>query len=376
MRNSIALLTKSRAVLVALVAAVALALVGTTYGYAQLGNEITLSLDGETKTIKSSGDTVADVLADEDIQVGEHDIVAPGLDEEVTDGTRISVRFGRELTLTVDGETETHWVNSTTIEQALAEIGQGYRGADLSASRGATIERGGMTLEVTTPKDVTVTVGTNDTVERPVAGTTVADVLEKLGVTVGEDDLVSPKLTDEVTDGTKITVTRVTFKTESVTGETVKHGTTKKNDSSLYKGESRTEKAGVNGTRDVTYKREYRNGELHETTVVNAKVTKQPVDAVVRVGTKAKPAPKADYSGGDTVWDQLAKCESGGNWAINTGNGYYGGLQFSASTWRSVGGTGLPHQHSREEQIKRGKILQQRAGWGQWPACTRKLGLR
>ena len=76
------------------------------------------------------------------------------------------------------------------------------------------------------------------------------------------------------------------------------------------------------------------------------------------------------------VWDRLAKCESGGNWKINTGNGYYGGLQFSAGTWRSVGGSGLPHQHSREEQIKRGKILQQRAGWGQWPSCTRKLGLR
>ena len=79
---------------------------------------------------------------------------------------------------------------------------------------------------------------------------------------------------------------------------------------------------------------------------------------------------------GNTVWDSLAQCESGGNWAINTGNGYYGGLQFSASTWHSVGGTGLPHQHSREEQIRRGQILQSRAGWGQWPHCSAQLGLR
>lgn len=76
------------------------------------------------------------------------------------------------------------------------------------------------------------------------------------------------------------------------------------------------------------------------------------------------------------VWDSLARCESGGNWAINTGNGYYGGLQFTASTWKSVGGSGLPHQASREEQIMRGQILQARSGWGQWPACTKKLGLR
>lgn len=77
-----------------------------------------------------------------------------------------------------------------------------------------------------------------------------------------------------------------------------------------------------------------------------------------------------------SVWDRLAQCESGGNWQINTGNGYYGGLQFLPSTWRAVGGTGLPHQHSREEQIKRAEILLERAGWGQWPACTAKLGLR
>lgn len=75
-------------------------------------------------------------------------------------------------------------------------------------------------------------------------------------------------------------------------------------------------------------------------------------------------------------WDALAQCESGGNWQANTGNGYYGGLQFLPSTWRSVGGTGLPHEASREEQVARGQALQARSGWGQWPACARKLGLR
>jgi resuscitation-promoting factor RpfA len=74
-------------------------------------------------------------------------------------------------------------------------------------------------------------------------------------------------------------------------------------------------------------------------------------------------------------FDRLAQCESGGRWNINTGNGYYGGLQFSAATWRSVGYGGLPHQHSREVQIQAGQKLQARSGWGQWPACARKLGL-
>jgi hypothetical protein len=75
------------------------------------------------------------------------------------------------------------------------------------------------------------------------------------------------------------------------------------------------------------------------------------------------------------TWDALAECESGGNWAANTGNGYYGGLQFSAGTWESVGGTGLPHEHPRETQIHFGQILQARSGWGQWPHCSAELGL-
>jgi Transglycosylase-like domain len=88
-----------------------------------------------------------------------------------------------------------------------------------------------------------------------------------------------------------------------------------------------------------------------------------------------EPEEEAPPVAGDSVWDQLAECESGGNWAANTGNGYYGGIQFSLPTWESVGGSGYPHEHSREEQIKRGKILQERSGWGQWPHCAAELGL-
>lgn len=88
-----------------------------------------------------------------------------------------------------------------------------------------------------------------------------------------------------------------------------------------------------------------------------------------------EPEEEAPPVAGDSVWDQLAECESGGNWSANTGNGYYGGIQFSLPTWQSVGGSGYPHEHSREEQIKRGKILQERSGWGQWPHCAAELGL-
>lgn len=76
------------------------------------------------------------------------------------------------------------------------------------------------------------------------------------------------------------------------------------------------------------------------------------------------------------VWDDLAKCESSGNWSINTGNGYYGGLQFTLSSWRAVGGTGYPHENSRAEQIKRAEMLLEIQGWRAWPTCSSRLGLR
>ena len=76
------------------------------------------------------------------------------------------------------------------------------------------------------------------------------------------------------------------------------------------------------------------------------------------------------------AWDRLAQCESGGNWAANTGNGYYGGIQFSLGSWQAVGGTGRPDQASRETQIAMGQRLWNQGGWSHWPACTAKLGYR
>lgn len=80
------------------------------------------------------------------------------------------------------------------------------------------------------------------------------------------------------------------------------------------------------------------------------------------------------------TWIAVARCESGyggePNWNLNTGNGFYGGLQFAISSWQWVGGTGYPHQASKDEQIHRANLLWQRQGWNAWPACSRKLGLR
>jgi LysM repeat protein len=79
---------------------------------------------------------------------------------------------------------------------------------------------------------------------------------------------------------------------------------------------------------------------------------------------------------GGGVWDRLAQCESGGNWGINTGNGYSGGLQFSPGTWAANGGSGSAHNASRAEQIRVAERVRASQGWGAWPACSSRLGLR
>ena len=97
-----------------------------------------------------------------------------------------------------------------------------------------------------------------------------------------------------------------------------------------------------------------------------------------RAAAKSEPAPaKKTYAEpAPGVWDRLAQCESGGDWSINTGNGFYGGLQFTLSSWRAVGGSGMPNHASRAEQIMRGQRLQAMQGWGAWPVCSRKIGVR
>ncbi len=167
---------------------------------------------------------------------------------------------------------------------------------------------------------------------------------------------------------------------------------------------------GKKGKRTIIHSVTYVDGVEESREKVSNKVTKKPVTEVLAKGTKerpapepapepapapapkssnssspsssskssSKPAPKNQGSAPSSgVWSQLAACESGGNPSIVSSNGLYHGLyQFSVGTWQAVGGSGLPSQASAGEQLKRAKILQANSGWGQWPACSSKLGLR
>jgi len=139
-----------------------------------------------------------------------------------------------------------------------------------------------------------------------------------------------------------------------------------KQDNTMNAGETKVVRPGHHGVRNVTWVLVFHNGELTHKRIKSQDVLKKPRPKVVLVGTKIP----------DGVWDRLAGCESGGNWHINTGNGYYGGLQFSLGTWHAYGGTGLPSQHSRETQIAIAtKLRNASGGYGAWPGCAAKLGL-
>lgn len=247
--------------------------------------------------------------------------------------------------------------------------------------------------QISLPQVIEISVA-GDTKEVLTTGGTVQDVLDNADVSVGEDDKVSPQLDQNINDNTAITVT-VVEKTEVTEEEVLEYETTHKDDNTLEKGKTKTDTEGVNGTADVTYEIVTENGKEVDKTEIDREVTKEPTDAVVLRGTKEEePEPEpsssssssSDNSGASapavangSTWDRLAQCESGGNWSTNTGNGYYGGVQFSAPTWNAMGGqqyAPTADKATREQQIAVASKLQAQSGWGQWPACSASLGLR
>ncbi len=374
-RNFLARLVNSKATLVTLVTAVILALAGTTYGYSALSTQVTLSLDGQPEEVTVMGDTVGDVLDAEGIEIGQHDQVAPDLDEEVTEGSAISVRFGRPLELSVDGDEQTYWTTATDVGSALTDLGLRFAGADLSVSRGGSIDREGLSLDVVTEKTLQVKIADKKFVTEKVAALTARDAIKQLGVEIDQHDQITPGGKAELEDGDKVVFTDIRVVTQRVKREVIDFTTVEREDGSMFEGETSVARSGEAGLRDVTYRITYRNGELVARKVLRQEVLDDPVSAIVNVGTKEEVA-TTNYASGGTVWDALAQCESGGNWAINTGNGYYGGLQFSLSTWQAYGGPGYPHQQSRETQIAIAeKVRAATGGYGSWPHCSQSLGL-
>jgi resuscitation-promoting factor RpfB len=403
---------RKRIALIGVNLAIVLAVVGGTVAYASMSKTVTLSIDGQSQEVRTFADDVDGVLEQEDIEIGDHDVVAPGPDSEIDEGSAIAVRYGRELTVTTDGVTKTYWVTATNVDDALAQLNlRVVDSAELSASRSAEIGRQGLELVISTPKKVTLVVG-DDKQRLTTTAATVGEVLTDANVKLNKHDRLAagmrpktssedsgspggaqrdgsrapltkvrtePVNTDEsVVEGMRIEVTRVGVRVQTVK-VSVPFDTIVRHDSDLLEGKVRVKREGDEGAKRVTYRIRTVDGDVASRKALKSKWLDRPNPQIEIHGTKEPPSSDPDI-GDASVWDALAECESGGDWSINTGNGYYGGLQFSYDTWHAYGGgayADYPHEASREQQIDIAEKVRDAngGGYGSWPGCAAELGL-
>ncbi len=336
---------------------------------------VLVDVDGETVALNTMSTDVDAVLEDAGYSIGEHDVVAPAGGSAVSDGDTVVLRRARELTLTVDGTPRTLWTTALTVNEALSQ--ERLAGdVHVSASRSERLPLEGADLEVINPKVVRLSDGGGAAVDVRLAAPTVGELLAAKGAPLEEQDTVEPAADTPVTEGLDVTVTRV--RTENKV-ETLPVAPPEERIEDPTMNMSRTieEHPGTPGVRDVTFAVTTVNGvetgraELSETVTTPAK------PKTVRVG--AKPGTEVPPVTNGATWDALAQCEATGNWNINSGNGYYGGVQFDQSTWERQGGLKYAPRAdlaTREEQIAIASKTQQTQGWGAWPSCTSRLGMR
>ena len=242
--------------------AAALTLAGATFGIAVTSKDVQLTVDGGThREVSTRAGTVGQVLADQGIAVSRHDVVVPAVDTALTDGTAISVQYGRQVTVTVDGQAQTFWTTATTVEQALQSHHVDVDADDLvSTSRSSAIGRDGLSISVSTRTTSTVT------------------------------------------------------KTSKIDFET-----TYKKSAKLDKGQTKVQQQGVAGVRTTTYTEVREGSKLVSRKTVSSTVTKKPKDKIVLQGTRdvrsvldgGEPADVGDGGGdrseifttGYTYWD-------------------------------------------------------------------------
>jgi len=273
------------ALVVALVLS-ALAAVAGAYAYAARTRTVTLSVDGRVYQVETFGDAVEDVLHEEGIELGRHDAVAPSPGSEVSDGSRIAVRFGRQLSLTVDGDEQTYWVTATMVSAALDQIGRRFADAFLSASRSAPIGRQGLALTVKTEKDIALVHG-GRTSQEVTTAVTVGAALQDLEVAYDGDDEVTPGPGTQIDDGSRLRVVRIDKRTRKVRVDVPKE-TVVRYDDDLLEGRTKVRRAGRDGVRVDTYRVVLADGERRGRTRLASTVRTEPVDRVVVRGTRER----------------------------------------------------------------------------------------
>jgi uncharacterized protein YabE (DUF348 family) len=358
--------------------------------------DVSVTVDGQAQEVGTFSGSVEGALDAASVTVGEHDTVAPALDTAISEGSQIVVAHGRLLTLTIDGQTREIWTTATTVEQALAELGQDPAAYKLSADRSRGIPLDGLAVTADTLYSVSVSDNGAAAVAITSPGKNVGDLLNEQGLALGPLDVVNVPAETPLSNGLAVTVTRVAKTTVTQDEDVAQPADQQVQDSSMDEGTSTVTQQGSAGKDSVTYEVTTTNGaesartEVSRTTVTPAQAT---ITAVGTKSTYTAPAASSNSSSSSRSsgsssssgssaapvssgssginWDGIAQCESTNNWSINTGNGYYGGLQFDNQTWASGGGTAYAPRAdlaTKEQQIAVAENVAASRGTQPW-AC-------
>ena len=346
-----------------LFALVLVGLVGGCLAYYLGQKSLTLTVDGQSRSVRTYAGTVGEVLADEGLEPASHDVVLPGANAAVADGDTVVLTRARPLQLTVDGVQSQVYVTALSVNDALAQLGYRADNLVLSASRSERLPLDGMQLSITTPKQVTLVVDGQQRVVTTTAATA-GDLLAQQGVMLSPTDRTSLYPAQALLDKMRLQVYRVQVNDVTVTAP-IPHQRVETPDPNAFKGDDTVTRQGVDGVQSTIYRVTVTDGVETGRQQLSTAVSRPPVDELVTVGAKDRPAntPTAD----GLNWAALAECESHGNPRAVSGTGKYRGMyQFSMSAWAGVGGQGDPIDASADEQTYRAQLLYNRSGAGQW----------
>jgi uncharacterized protein YabE (DUF348 family) len=360
----------------------ALVLVALVLGLvAFVGNNktITVNVDGQASSVQTFGGSVSQVLAKANVELRPADHVSPALGSGVDNGTVITVNTSKEIKVNLDGAKSTVQTTSAKVGDLVSQLGLGPNAA-ISAPKDMQLASSDV-IDISTPKTVKI-LADGKSVDKTTTAVSVADLLASSGITVGPVDLVSQPGEAPVVNNMVVKVSRVNADGSTTVSTDIPFQTEQTVDPNMFKDQQKVSQPGVVGKMETSFKVVTVDGREVSRTQTGQTVKSAPVTQKVTVGAKDRPADPA--AAGNTgaaapaamnagMWDKIAQCESGGNWAINTGNGYYGGLQFDSGSWLANGGGAYApraDQASREQQIAVANTYYAKAGLSPWGCAS------
>ncbi len=320
---------------------------------------VSVAVDGRIRTVTMTAGTVDDALKTLGLNPAAYKLSTAGTSAVPASGLALTAATLHDVKL-VGKTPESVMSAATTVAGVLAEQGITLGRNDRVSPALSTPVDGTLTIKVWTLPTVVVADGAKKAASTVSDAKTVGDLLKAKGIKLGKDDTVSPALSTKLSQGLKVVVTRVSYKVVVQTKTVAQPADQTVQDDSINKGTTQVTQQGHPGQQQVSYKYKVVNGKSGQGEVVDIKTTQDAIPTITHVGTYVAPvaisSPTPSSSSSSTQsssssgssssgsnhwsvnWDAIANCESTNNWSINTGNGYYGGLQFDIGTWLSNGG--------------------------------------